>query len=391
MMMPLLPFYAQHLGATPIQVGLMISIYAFFQLLSGPPLGSLSDRIGRKPVLLASQIGTFAGFLLLGFAQNIWMAYASRVLDGITAGNITVAQAYISDVTRPADRTKSFAMLGIAFGIGFLIGPAATGLIAQNFGERTAVFTAAGLSLTSILATLFLLPARPPRPAVLDSAGDEMEAIAPPSAPRKLSVLDWGGYVKYFGRPDLAPLFWQFAAFSLGFALFSGGFGLFAERRLTYEGRPFGTREVGFTLAYAGFLGIFVQGGLGRVVKSVAEARLILVGFLAETIGLVMLAFTTTIPMLALATTTLAFSGVLRPIISSGLSRRAHPSEQGVVIGLTQSITSVSQILGPALGGVLIGAGMLHAWALVAAGLSAVGLVFWMADIAKVPEPSSGD
>lgn len=387
MMMPLLPFYAQHLGATPIEVGLMISIYAFFQLLSGPPLGSLSDRIGRKPVLLASQIGTCAGFLLLGFSQNIWMAYASRILDGVTAGNITVAQAYISDVTRPADRTKSFAMLGIAFGIGFLIGPAATGLIAQHFGEHTAVFTAAGLSFSSILATLFLLPAKPPRPEPL--LGED--AIPAPAAPQKLSVLNWGGYAQYFRRPELAPLFWQFAAYSIGFALFSGGFGLFAERRLTYEGKPFGTREVGFVLAYAGFLGIFVQGGLGRIVKSVAEGRLILIGFLAEVIGLGVLAFTTNIPTLAVATTTLAFSGVLRPIISSGLSRRAHPSEQGVVIGLTQSITSVSQIVGPALAGVLIGAGMLHAWALAAAGLSALGLGFWMTDIAKVPEPSSGD
>ncbi|BDC52575.1 tetracycline resistance MFS efflux pump [Bryobacterales bacterium F-183] len=384
-MMPLLPFYAQHLGATPVEVGLMISIYAFFQLLSGPPLGSLSDRIGRKPVLLASQIGTFAGFLLLGFAQNIWMAYASRVLDGVTAGNITVAQAYISDVTKPSERTKSFALLGIAFGIGFLIGPAATGLIAQNFGEHAAVFTAAGLSFTSILATVFLLPANPPRPE------PDADAVVAPPAAKKLSVLDWGSYAQYFRRPALAPLFWQFAAYSLGFALFSGGFGLFAERRLTYEGKPFGTREVGFVLAYAGFLGIFVQGGLGRVMRTVAESRLILLGFLAEVLGLAILAFTTNIPMLGLATTTLALSGVLRPIISSGLSRRARPSEQGVVIGLTQSITSVSQIVGPALAGVLIGANMLHMWGLAAAGLSAIGLVFWMKDVAKVPERSSGD
>lgn len=388
MMMPLLPFYAQHLGATPIEVGLMISIYAFFQLFSGPPLGALSDRIGRKPVLLASQVGTFAGFLLLGFSHNIWMAYASRVLDGITAGNITVAQAYISDVTRPSDRTKSFAMLGIAFGIGFLIGPAATGLIAQHFGERAAVFTAAGLSFTSILATLFLLPAKPPRP---ESDGSAIPDAAAPAAPKKLSVLDWGAYAQYFRRPELAPLFWQFAAYSIGFALFSGGFALFAERRLFYDGHPFGTREVGFVLAYAGFLGIFVQGGLGRAAGSVTDSRLILMGFLAESIGLAMLAVTSTISMLATATTILALSGVLRPIISSSLSRRAHPSEQGVVIGLTQSITSVSQIVGPALAGVLIGAGMLHAWALTAAGLSAVGLAFWMSDVAKVPGPSSGD
>ena len=372
MMMPLLPFYAQHLGATPIQVGLLISVYAFFQLLAGPPLGNLSDRYGRKPVLLFSQIGTFIGFLMLGFAGSLWMAFLSRVIDGITAGNLTVAQAYIADVTKPSQRTKSFAVIGIAFGIGFLIGPAATGLIAQRYGEHTAVFAAAGLSFTSILATLVLLPRNPPKPE--PDENESQNTII--STPRKLSVFDWGGYLQYFRKPRLAPLFWQFFVFSIAFAIFTGGFGLFAERRFTWQGKSFGTREVGFVLTYAGILGIFIQGGIGKIMKLLSERTLLIIGFIGEAAGLAILAVSESIQGLALACTVLAFSGVLRPILSSMISRRAAPQEQGVVIGLTQSLTSISQILGPLTAGVLIQAGMLHSWGFLAAAIASAGLAF---------------
>ncbi len=370
MMMPLLPFYAQHLGATPLQVGLLISVYALFQLLAGPPLGNLSDRYGRKPVLVFSQVGTLAGFLMLGFANSLWMAFASRIIDGITAGNLTVAQAYIADVTRPSERTKSFAVIGIAFGIGFLIGPAATGFIAQHWGEHAAVFTAAGLSFTSIVATLVLLPSNPPKPEPEEGAATLFET------PKKLSVFDWGGYLQYFQRPQLAPLFWQFLVFSIAFAIFTGGFGLFAERRFTWNGKAFGTREVGLVLTYAGILGIFIQGGIGKIMKMLSEKTLLVIGFIGEAAGFAILAASTSIAMLGLACTVIALSGVLRPILSSMLSKRAAPQEQGVVIGLTQSLTSVSQIIGPVAAGFLIQNGMLYSWGFLAAAIASAGLAF---------------
>jgi MFS transporter, DHA1 family, tetracycline resistance protein len=380
MMMPLLPFYAQHLGATPLEVGLLISVYALFQLLAGPPLGNLSDRYGRKPVLVISQLGTFTGFLMLGFAQHIWMAFAARILDGITAGNLTVAQAYISDVTRPSQRTKSFAVIGIAFGIGFLIGPAATGLIAQRFGEHTAVFTAAGLSFLSIVATLTLLPSQPPKPE--PEPGESAKPELPGATGRRMAVFDWGGYLKYLGRPDLAPLFWQFFAFALSFSLFTGGFGLFAERRFTWEGQPFRTREVGYVLTYAGLLGVFLQGGMGRIVKAFPERGLLFAGFAGQAAGLVLLGLADTIAMLAVASTVLAAGGLLRPILSSGLSKRAAPDEQGIVIGLTQSLSSVAQIAGPIAAGALIQGGLLHTWGFLAAAVASAGIVFLMWDAA---------
>src|SRR5678809_980453 len=150
--LPLLPFYAESLGATPRVVGLLVSAYAICQLLAGPPLGHLSDRIGRRPVLLVSQIGTCIGFLILAYAHTLWLVFLARIIDGLTAGNLTVAQAYIADVTDVQKRTKSFGMIGIAFGIGFLIGPGITGFLAQ-FGNTYPIFAAAGLSFTSILCT----------------------------------------------------------------------------------------------------------------------------------------------------------------------------------------------------------------------------------------------
>src|SRR5208283_645226 len=145
-----------------------------------------------RPVLLVSQLGTLAGFLMLAFATNVWMVFLARMIDGATAGNLTIAQAYISDVTKPEERAKSFALIGIAFGMGFLIGPAISGYLAQ-FSYQYPIFAAAGLSATSILATYFLLPSGPP-PAQ-DGA-----------TPRKFTILDWGNYVRYFRQPGLAPL-----------------------------------------------------------------------------------------------------------------------------------------------------------------------------------------
>src|SRR5207244_1988253 len=161
--LPLLPFYAESMGATPATVGLLVSTYALCQLIAGPPLGHLSDRIGRRPVLLVSQVGTCIGFLILAYAHTLWLVFLARIIDGLTAGNLTVAQAYIADVTDVENRTKSFGLIGIAFGLGFLAGPGISGFLAQ-YGNTYPIFAAAGLSFTSIMCTYFLLPAVVPHP-----------------------------------------------------------------------------------------------------------------------------------------------------------------------------------------------------------------------------------
>jgi len=368
LVIPLLAIYAEHYGATALEATLLVSTYALCQLVSGPMLGRVSDRIGRKPMLLVSQVGTFLGFLLLARANALWMIYVSRIIDGSTAGNLAMAQAYISDNTKPEDRAKSFALIGIAFGVGFFIGPSVTGMLVV-YGLAAPVYLAAALSMTSILCTAFLLPGGPP-PAAPDG-GD-----AGPGG-RRPSAFAIKTYTTYFSRPVLGGLFAQFFCFAFAFATFTSGFALFAERRFTWGGHPFGPREIGFLFAYTGFLGIIIQGGLiGRLVKRFGERALTVAGFLGMAIGYAMLGTIGAVAMLLVASTFASFgNAVLRPALSSLVTQAAGRGEQGVVIGLTQSLMSVAQIVAPLLAGVLIGRGYLGAWAFVAAAAAGTGVV----------------
>ena len=361
--LPLLPFYAEKYGATPAVVGLLVSTYALCQLIAGPILGRISDRMGRRPLLLVSQLGTFVGFMILAYANALWIIFLSRVIDGLTAGNLSLAQAYISDVTKPEDRAKSFALIGIAFGMGFLVGPGISGYLSQ-FSYQYPIFAAAALSATSILATYFLLPSTIPHSA--DGA-----------TPRKFTVLDWGNYLRFFRQPELGPLLWQFFAFTLAFALYISGFPLFAERRYSWNGHPFGPKEVGYVYAFLGMLGVILQGGLvGRLVKAFGERALVRAGFFFGMLGLAALGFTYPIPLLLVVTAVASSgTGVVRPALTSLITQRADRSEQGVVLGLTQSLNSIAAIVAPAIGGLLIDHSLLAGWALLAAGICGAALL----------------
>jgi MFS family permease len=372
-MLPLLPFYAEHFGASPTVVGLLVSTYAFCQLVAGPVLGQISDRVGRKPVLMASQIGTFAGFLVLAWAPNLLVVFLARIVDGLTAGNLSIAQAYIADVTTPKERSRAFAVIGIAFGIGFLIGPGASGFLTTHYGYQVPILCAAGLSLLSILGTTFLLPDVPPHP----------EGTSPDEGPvgpggKRLKVLDWGNYLQYFRRPVLAGLLVEFFLFMFAFATFTSGFALFAERRFTWHGAPFGPKEVGYAFMYSGFLGILVQSAMrqGSLVRRIGEVRLVTLGFLTAAVGYALLGFTSGIALLLVAAGFASFgNGVLRPALTSLITQQVSRNEQGVVLGLNQSLLSVGQIVAPALAGALIDAGHLTLWALWAALVMAVALL----------------
>jgi MFS transporter, DHA1 family, tetracycline resistance protein len=367
-MLPLLPFYAEHFGASPTVVGLLVSTYAVCQLVAGPVLGQLSDHLGRKPVLTASQIGTFVGFLVLAYAPNLFFVFLARIIDGLTAGNLSIAQAYIADVTAPKDRARAFAVIGIAFGIGFLIGPGASGWLTSHFGYHVPILCAAALSLLSILGTTFLLPAVPvlaegARPAV---AGQELEAPVAPGG-KRLRILDWGAYLQYFRRPALGGLLLEFFLFTFAFATFTSGFALFAERRFSWHGAAFGPKEVGYVFMYSGFLGILVQGSMrqGVLVRRLGELRLVTLGFMAGALGYALLGLSFAIPSLLLAATLASFgNGVLRPALTSLITQQVSRSEQGVVLGLNQSLLSIAQIAGPAIAGALIDRGHLTPWAL---------------------------
>jgi MFS family permease len=365
--LPLLPFYAQEFGASKLQIGLLVATFAVCQLISGPLLGQLADRLGRKPLLLVSQVGTLIGFVVLGRASSLWVVFVSRAIDGITAGNLSLAQAYVSDVTAKENRAKAFGIIGIAFGIGFLLGPAISAFLSQ-YGHRSPIYAAQGLSALSIVATAVLLPrARPQAQPQDGSAGP---------AGQRLGMLSWGRYSQYFARPELATLLYQFFAFAFAFAAFTTGFALFAQRRLTWHGEPFGAKHVGYVFAYAGFLGIIFQGGMiGRLVKRFGELNLTRAGFASFSLSYAMLALVHRVPELLGSATLSSFGqSALRPALTAQITHNSRRDEQGLVLGITQSLTSVAQITAPILTGFLIQKDWISAWALTAALSAAIGL-----------------
>jgi MFS transporter, DHA1 family, tetracycline resistance protein len=360
LVIPLLAIYAESFGATPLQATLLVSVFAVCMLLSGPLIGHASDRHGRKPLLLISQIGTFIGFIVLARATSLWMIYLSRVIDGATAGNLSIAQAYIADNTAPEHRAKAFGLIGIAFGLGFFIGPALTGFLAGHYGNTAPIYLAAAMSATSILATATLL-----------KSGGPVRSQAVRWAP-----FDWRTYAQYFARPALRPLLLQFLFFMLSFSSFISGFALFAERRFEWNGRPFGPREIGYVFGFVGFLGIILQGLLiGRLVKRYGEVTLAAAGFAALVLGYLTLGLATALSLLVMVAVVSGFgNGVLRPSLTSLITHQAAQHEQGVVLGITQSLSSIAAIAAPIIAGMLIERQMLTHWAWVSAAMAALGL-----------------
>ena len=361
LVIPLLAIYAESFHATPLQAMMLVSVYAGCQLVAGPIIGHTSDRVGRKPMLLISQLGTFIGFIVMARATSLWMLYLARVLDGATAGNLSLAQAYISDHTEPGQRAKSFGLIGIAFGIGFFLGPSLTGYLSATYSLNTPIYLAAVMSATSILCTATLLKGG----RESHHAFDDRE-----------KALHWKTYSKYFSRPGLRERLLQFLFFITSFSLFISGFALFAERRFTYQGRPFGPREIGYIFGYVGFLGIVLQGGLiGRLVKWFGENTLVAAGFVALVIGYFGLGLASSFTVLMIAGTLAAFgNGVIRPALTSLITQQAGRQEQGVVLGITQSLMSMASIVSPIVGGLLIERHLLKEWAWAAAALAAVGV-----------------
>ena len=334
MMVPMLPFYAEKFGASPFEIGLLGSAFTFFQFLSCPVLGHYSDRYGRKPLLMISQIGTLLGLVLMIYAQSLWVLFIARIIDGITAGNISLAQAYVADHSSPENRAKAFGMLGLALGIGLLTGPALSGILAaQNL--LYPIYLAAILSFLSILTSAFLLKSEKKRTV----------ATAPFSFLPGIESL------------SLRPWLIRFFIFVFAFGFFSNGLALFLEKNFyTPKGTAFGPKEVGYLFSYCGLLGIIIQGGLiGRLVRKYGEEKLVRTGFVLDAIGYILLVVPGSLVTLILGSTFFSTgNSLLRPALTSLITRKSDPHQQGAVLGLTSSLQSIAHTLAAPLGGVFL-------------------------------------
>lgn len=372
---PLLSIYAEKFGASPLVATLITSCYAAASLISTPIIGRLSDIHGRKPLLLISQAGTCLGFLLLANSTALWMVFVGRIIDGMTAGNLAVAQAYISDHTKKEDRAASFAVIGIAFGFGFTIGPGLGGWLG-NYGLHWPFIAAMALSAISILCTYLLLPNHKKDPAV-----ETPEAAGP--AGRRPGLFDVATYTEYFRRPALRSLYLQFFLWTFAFSCFVSGFALYAERRFFFIADAvrhyWGVHEVGILFAFSGFLGIIWQGGvIKRMVKKYGEAKLTIVAFVASIAGYVLIAAIPGDKLVPIGLVTIVNSfgsGMMRPILTARITHVVGPQEQGVALGISSSLSSMAMMMAPPTGGLLLTIGMLNAWPFVPATMSALGLI----------------
>jgi DHA1 family tetracycline resistance protein-like MFS transporter len=331
---PLLPLYAASFNASPTAIGFLLASYSLAQMVATPYLGALSDRYGRRPILLLSQLGTLISFVLLGFANTLPLVFAARILDGASGGSISTAQAYISDVVEERNRAKAFGVIGAAFGIGFIAGPALSAVLGANGNFTLPIFVAAGISLVSLVLTFVLLPES--RPA------DQRQTVRTPR------IVDVAGFREVLGLGQLGTLFAVFFAFNLAQAGFQGMFALFALQRL-----GFGLRETGYFLAYSGLMAALFQGGAtGPIVKRWGERNVMRSGLLLASVGLIMSANVYSWPMLLLALTPLSIGlSLATPALNSMLTREIPSDSYGRVLGLSQSVAALARVLGPLLAG----------------------------------------
>ncbi|MBL8102081.1 MAG: MFS transporter [Anaerolineales bacterium] len=337
LILPLLPYYAETFSASQTTTGILIASYALMQLIGAPILGRLSDRFGRRPVLLLSVFGTFLGFLLLGFANALWMLFASRILDGLTGGNLSVAQAYISDVTDEKSRSKGLGMIGAAFGLGFIIGPVTGGLLSQ-WGYAVPAFAAAAISLINLILIYVWLP---------ESLTEEKRS----QMPEKRPAVTLNALFVAFQRPFTGSILITRFFFGLAFAIFQTIFALYALAKFNLT-----ARDTGFVLTYVGVLSVIVQGFLvGRLTNRYREDLLITASVVLMGISLLGWALAPSVIWLYIIMTPTALSGGrLNTLLSSTLTKAVAPQEIGGILGLSAAVESSTRIIAPILGGVLL-------------------------------------
>jgi DHA1 family tetracycline resistance protein-like MFS transporter len=324
---PLLPFYAETFGASPVVIGLLFAAFSLAQLVAAPVLGALSDRFGRRPVLIFSLVGTVISFAMLAVAQSLAMLFAARVIDGLSGGNITIARAYIADVTEPSERAKAFGFLGAAFGLGFIVGPGLAGLFA-HISYTAPIWAAAAVTLVATAMAWLWLP----------------ETVHKGSA---VAVSPWRALPEVLSRAHLRPLLIADFVYWCTFAVCTTTFALFASRRFGFD-----VVRTGYVLAAFGLLGVVVQAGLvSVVVRAIGVKRTLLTGLVFAAGGWGLVASASSIPMLLLSLIPAGVGvGLCNASIVTLVSHSGSKEEQGTVQGAAGALESLGRAVGPVWG-----------------------------------------
>ncbi|MEP6808670.1 MAG: MFS transporter [Chthoniobacterales bacterium] len=331
---PVLPLYAERFHATPMAIGWLTGIYSGMQIIFTPILGRLSDRYGRRPVLMLSLAGTALGFALMGFAHSLAFLFVARIIAGITGGNISIPQAYIADVTTPETRSKWMGMIGAAFGLGFTFGPMIGGIMSR-ISYSAPFYFAAGLAAANVVLLYFILPESLPKE----------HRVKPHEDASAIEVFRHGsGWM--FGLV-VATYFFLVAGFTVMTTLFA----LFTERRLGYD-----AHANGYLFGFIGIVTVIVQGGLiGRLVKLFGETALARTGLVVTAVSLAAMPWCENLTLLLFVCIGLACgTGFASPPLNGLASQMIDRSWQGRALGVMQSAGSTARLLGPLLGGSLL-------------------------------------
>lgn len=346
---PLLPFYAESFGASAFAIGLLGTSFSLMQFLFSPVWGRWSDRIGRKPIILIGLLGSCLSYVTMALAGSLALLFAARIVGGIAGANIPTAQAYIADVTTPENRARGMGMVGAAFGLGFIFGPALGGVLSR-ISPETPMWCAAALCFANFVAAWFLLP----------------ESRSASAATSTLGRMD--AFRHALKQPQLLLVFALYFIVTMAFAGFEATFALFSAASFGYT-----AASIGFLFAFIGVVLAVVQGVLvGRVVKRLGEPRVIAMALLAVSTALACIPWVWSVPTLLMALGLLAVGlGFNNPSLSSMVSRLSHEDDQGANLGLAASLASLGRVVGPAWGGYLY-----DVYGMTTPYLSAAGLMF---------------
>lgn len=319
-----------------MQIGLIASVFSVSQLFASPITGKLSDHFGRKPLFILSQISTFAGFILLGFATTVVLLIASRLIDGLLGSNMTVSQAYISDITEPRHRTRVYGYSSGVFGAGLVFGPFIGGILSR-INYSIPMFFAAAITLVSLVLVFFL-------PETIDKKTDKISLGFNDVVP----VNEVKCFVKTINvRNNLLMFF----IYNIGFQLFISNFGLLAEAQFHIS-----ADQLSFYMAWIGILRVIIQTILiSRILQALGERRLLVTGIFAMALSMIVIALSADYLFVFLPLVFLAYgTGVSRPLLTSNLTNSVTQKETATILGVNNSLNSIAQIFTPILGGFII-------------------------------------